>query len=193
MKGKGLQKRLVDETITNDFNEFCDEVYSITILDSRKWQSHALRKLSKEANTFFSSRDKDTKEVLQGILAEQNTFSKSELEILRKQKKIEYILNIKKERVLLLTALLFGNRRKIPQKFDQVKYSYAFRFYLACYVLELWWISNGGIDIKACDKLENDIIDMSYVAYGTFYDGVLSRDKKLKEIYIICQKVIEEI
>ena len=128
MKGKGLQKRLVDESMTTAFKEFCDDVYSTKILDSKNWQSYVFRKLSIEANTFFTSRDKDTKEVLKGILEEQNTFSKDDLEILRKEKNILSILNRKKERVLLLTAKLYKNRKAVPQKFDKVKYSYVFRF-----------------------------------------------------------------
>jgi hypothetical protein len=41
----------------------------------------------------------------------------------------------------------------------------------------------GGQSHLPIEKLQNDIDDMAYVAYATYYDGLLSKDKKMNEMY----------
>ena len=53
----------------------------------------------------------------------------------------------------------------------------------ATYLLALQWISDGGPGTVKRKRLQNDYIDMHYVAYATFYDGLLTRDTKMKGIY----------
>ncbi len=52
-----------------------------------------------------------------------------------------------------------------------------------CYLLCLRWISDGSINSLKPDKRLNDLIDMNYAAYATFFDGLLTDDKKLIDIY----------
>ena len=33
------------------------------------------------------------------------------------------------------------------------------------------------------DRLRNDLVDIGYVAYATLFDGLLSNDRKLLDIY----------
>ena len=47
----------------------------------------------------------------------------------------------------------------------------------------LRWISEGRVENVKPAKLRNDIVDMGYVAYATFFDGILTREKKVQEIY----------
>ena len=42
-------------------------------------------------------------------------------------------------------------------------------------------------------KLANDVVDMNYVAYATYFDGVLSRDKKLLRIYRQADWYVREV
>jgi hypothetical protein len=47
------------------------------------------------------------------------------------------------------------------------------------------WLSEGGYDGLPIQKLQNDIIDTAYVAYATYFDGLLSNDNKMNEIYLL--------
>jgi hypothetical protein len=47
----------------------------------------------------------------------------------------------------------------------------------------LKWISDGGTGNVKPEKLRNDVIDMQYVPYATFYNGLLTNDKKMIQIY----------
>jgi hypothetical protein len=45
------------------------------------------------------------------------------------------------------------------------------------------WLSKGGYMDVPLSKFQNDIIDMTYVAYATYFDGVLSKDNKVNKIF----------
>jgi len=39
----------------------------------------------------------------------------------------------------------------------------------------------------------NDYTDMAYAAYATFYDGLLTKDKKLDEIYTFARRLLVRV
>ena len=41
----------------------------------------------------------------------------------------------------------------------------------------------GGAARTKPEKLRNDIVDISFVVYGSFFDGLMSADKKANELY----------
>lgn len=45
------------------------------------------------------------------------------------------------------------------------------------------WISEGGAEGVKSAKMRNDIVDINYAAYATFFDGLLSADKKAQRMY----------
>ncbi len=44
--------------------------------------------------------------------------------------------------------------------------------------MALRWLIDGGYETRNPDKLQNDVVDMSYVAYASFFDDLLSLDRK---------------
>ena len=66
-----------------------------------------------------------------------------------------------------------------------------FRWAVATYLLMIKWISDGGYQSVKIEKIHNDAIDMTYAAYGTYYDGVLTKDGKLQEIALQTRTFIE--
>lgn len=87
--------------------------------------------------------------------------------------------------ILLITGFLFQDHPDINElpKASQLPHSYVFRFAVSAYLLTLDWISNGGPGNVNLERLRNDFVDMNYVAYGTFFDGILTRDAKMKRMY----------
>jgi hypothetical protein len=50
-------------------------------------------------------------------------------------------------------------------------------------ILAHWWISVGGAKKVKPDKLRNDLVDVIFAAYATYFDGILSKDEKANAIY----------
>ena len=45
-------------------------------------------------------------------------------------------------------------------------------------------MSDGGVNSMKPDRRINYLIDMNYAAYATFFDGLLTNDKPLIDIYL---------
>jgi hypothetical protein len=139
-----------------------------------------------EESTRFDTFKNDAAKVAKGIAELRKSFTPEHLRVLRKRKiyPADLLGRIKRE-ILEITALLFSRHPDIYQmpQAGKVRDSYLFRFAVSTYILALKWISDGGPATVKLDKLRNDIVDMNYVAYATYFDGLLSRDKKMNEIY----------
>ncbi|MCX5698821.1 MAG: hypothetical protein NTX01_03905 [Candidatus Omnitrophica bacterium] len=175
---------LEDPSQTREFKIFClgveraihgDVTLANQILDNGKIASDHFAKLCKDALL-----------VAQGIKGYTKSYKPEYLLALKKKEELrpEVIDKIIKD-IMLLAATLFQNHpdvKIIPQA-PQVKNSYIFRFAISAYLLNLRWISDGGIENVNLDRLRNDVVDMNYVTYATFFDGLLTKDNKMEEIY----------
>ncbi len=186
---------LLEDTIqTKEFKIFCTCVER-AVQGDVKLANQILRN-GKVASDHFDKVRKDALLVAQGIKGFTKTYKLEHLVVLRKNGKLKakIIDKISKD-IMLLAVFLFREHpdiQEIPQT-PQVKNSYIFRFAISAYLLNLLWITNGGIDNVSQDKLRNDIVDMGYVTYGTFFDGLLTRDNKMKEIYQETCFILEHI
>jgi hypothetical protein len=100
------------------------------------------------------------------------------------------------QKILLLTALFMKKHpdvSAIPRYGSELKGSYIFRYSIATFLLAMRWISDGGAKNVKPQKLRNDVVDMTYVVYATFFDGLLSRDKKATEIYEETRFLLDEV
>lgn len=61
--------------------------------------------------------------------------------------------------------------------------TFIFRYSLACYLLSIQWIADGGVQNANPKVLANDTVDMNYVAFATYFDGVVSLDRKVLGVY----------
>ena len=79
-----------------------------------------------------------------------------------------------------------------PPTFVQMLYTYPFRYVLCAYACAIDWIMQGAHQGASPERLMNDFTDMAYAAYGTFFDGVLTNDRKLHEIYAFARFMLTD-
>jgi hypothetical protein len=179
----GFQK-FEDPIQTGEFRNFCLGVRRAVQGD------HALAKQilrnGQLASKYFDKLQKDAKVIAKGIEEITKSFNPDDLRALRKRETLEaeFIDRIIRD-IVLIAGLLFRDHTdidEIPQA-SQLPNSYILRYAVSSYLLALQWISNGGPWNVKRDKLRNDFVDMNYIAYATFYDGLLTRDAKMMEIY----------
>ena len=70
---------------------------------------------------------------------------------------------------------------------------FPFRHAVVAYMMALGWIANGGAVGKSGAKLRNDSVDSILVTYATYFDGVLSHDKKLNELSAAADQALERL
>jgi hypothetical protein len=78
--------------------------------------------------------------------------------------------------------LLHPRVKKFPQGKDFPN-TLLFRAALCINLWGLRWITVGGASRAKPNKIRNDMIDINFAAYATFFDGLLTADKKLAALY----------
>lgn len=56
--------------------------------------------------------------------------------------------------------------------------AYLYRYALAVMIYALWWIRTGSQMPKRLDRVRNDLIDLGFAVYGTYFTGLLTDDVK---------------
>jgi hypothetical protein len=62
--------------------------------------------------------------------------------------------------------------------------AYLFRYALGIVIYLLWWIRTGSPKLERIDRIRNDLIDLSFAVYGTYYDGFLTADRKAEWMFL---------
>jgi hypothetical protein len=74
------------------------------------------------------------------------------------------------------------NSRELPPALE-LPYTFILRYALTGYLVALRWIAVGGAKNVKPEKIRNDMVDATYAAYATYFQGLLSHDVKANEIY----------
>jgi len=69
--------------------------------------------------------------------------------------------------------------------------AYLFRYALAIVIYLLWWIRSGSPNLERLDRVRNDLIDLSFAVYGTYFDGFLTADRKAEWMFQNLSRALE--
>jgi len=69
--------------------------------------------------------------------------------------------------------------------------AFMYRFAMACLLYFLDWVRDGGQLDKAPAKLRNDAVDLNFATYGTYFNGVMSDDKRVRALHLELRVVLE--
>ncbi len=183
-RGSGLQARLIHQSQTKGFPEYAralsrakhgDWALEYQLLEKGRDASHHLtRMLADAANMQLFIEDI------------KKMYSKEERASVRSGATYPLgFVDRTVKNVMHTAALLFKDHPNVRRKpnYRELVNTYIFRGALCCYLLALEWAALGGARNVFAEKLRNDMVDMSFVAYGTYFDGVLSGDSKVNRIH----------
>jgi hypothetical protein len=194
LKGRrcGMTRRMIDRGQTKGFKDWCagldkaeagDESYRRQLLESGKEAAAQMERIVASQHTYAEVIEREAK-----------SYTQDELRILRTDQPYTPEMYAKiAERVINLTAaFVTAHPDDIkPPTVSELPYAFLFRFALCAYLQTLRRIRDGGAgDVKA-DKIANDIVDATFAAYGTYFQGVLSKDAKVNELYRNAKHVLK--
>lgn len=183
-----------DDEQTRGFAAFCEGVRRAAEGDAR--YGRQIEALRLEALAHFDTMLDEAKGFHESVAAVRASLRPEHVRALRERAPLsredaqEMIRNI-----VLLAGFMFANHpmtTRIPQPFDVASKTHIFRMALANYLLTVRWIGDGGAAGVRPERLRNDAVDMTYVAYATRYDGLLSLDKKMVELYEEARFILDE-
>lgn len=186
LKGRraGLQRRLIDEQQTQEFPEFCQHL--VTVQQGNLSIQRQLLEHGRTAAANINRIQADAASLSNTITEIAKDFTDTEIRVLRKGSPLTKEMADKFIRnVLFVAGYMFKDHPRFTKfpKAEELPNTFIFRAALCAYLLSLRWISDGGAQSAKPAKMRNDIVDVSFAAYATFFDGVLTKDKKLKDIY----------
>lgn len=181
---KGLQRRLIDETQTRGFPEY---IRAIRLAESGNTRlQKQIMKLGESANEHLEKMRVEATNIREAIEVLGSRYTKEERAAFRTRS--EYSPELIDKLVLTvleMAALIFGRSPFVRRKptYPELPNTFIFRVTLAIYLLGITRYSNGGFSDLSANKLRNDFVDMMLVAYGTFFDGLMSSDKNVERMF----------
>ncbi len=180
----GLQRRLIDKKHTNIFRGFVSELEEALAGDEKKIEQFEAHKNSSETQM---------QRVLDDAAAMGLAFPKL-LENYSKQERARIkegdlygadIVNKIMSEVLSQSATVLYQHPSVRHwpSYEELPYTFIFRLVFCTYLLALDRAAVGFPSNIKPESIRNDLIDMYFVAYGTFFDGVMSSDRRVNRIY----------
>ena len=183
-RGSGLQKRLNDTKQSDDFPIYCHHLKAASA-GNVAFQNQLLEN-GREATAHLDKMLADAASMPNTIEAIAKTYSREELRLLRSGTwASDELVRKLISSVLEISRTMFSGHPSV-QRLPVVKEppnTFIFRAALCAYLLALEWISEGGAKGAKASTLRNDIVDITFDTYATFFDGLLSKDAKAQRIY----------
>lgn len=178
----GLVRRLIDEKTTGKFR-----MHLAAARAARSGNTNALKQVE-ELRTFATEHlaKMEAEAVLIREAMDQlgGVYSGEERAIIRARSRYpEALLDKLTRNLFSIAAVMIGPSARGRSFEKDIKNTLPFRVALATYVMTLHRTAVGPVAGIKPSKLRNDLVDMMFVAYGTFFDGVLSADKRLNDMY----------
>ncbi len=183
-RGAGLQKRLIHQAQTREFAKYARGIHLAK--NGNLALQRQLLKHGKEATAHLDRMLEDAKSTGAVFDDLAKAYSKDERRLVRNRQSYTPEMVDKIVRSVIRTAgKIFKDHPsvKVLPTYEELPNTFIFRAALCGYLLALDWGARGGAKDARAGTLRNDMIDMNFAAYATFFDGLLSADAKVNRIH----------
>jgi hypothetical protein len=186
MRGRraGLQRRMIDESQTRGFEEYCRDLQAAK--NGNRGLEESMLALGREATSHMDRILVGAREMPEVFDDVAKSYSQEDLRLLRSGRPLTHeALSRTVRNIRVVVATIFRDHPKVNKlpPANELGNTFIFRFSLCAYVWALRWISVGGAAQTKPGKLRNDMVDINLVVYGTFFDGLLTADEKASELH----------
>jgi hypothetical protein len=185
---------LIDQEQTREFPDFCRHLLAA------KSGDHTIQmqidEHGHEAKTIIDRMLLGAQTLADGIRLFERTFTPAELKVLRRRERNTPQMREKLIDFILRFAAEFAKQHPNVTRIrrgPQIRNMFVFRFALCGYVSILKRIEEGGIGNVKAEKLRNDVIDINFATFATYFDGLLTEDKRANSIYEHADFLLQEV
>ncbi|AWC23632.1 hypothetical protein ASC75_00035 [Aminobacter sp. DSM 101952] len=124
-------------------------------------------------------------DILQSLPEMEETYTAEELRRFRTTNRFsqEMIAKIFGSADQVCETLFALHGREPPVDIRQRSDTYLYRFSLAIMMYMVWWIRAGSQLPTRHDRARNDIVDLSFAVHATYFDDLMTQDKKAVWMY----------
>lgn len=190
---RGLARRLVDVPRTREFEIFCRALKNAG-KGEPSMQAELIR-LGREASTHFDSIKEGALRFAQIGKEAAKAFTREEQGLLRQPAPLSRLL-LKKLYVATVwqTEALFPIHPAVKRQptVKELPNTYIFRSALCHLLLVLKWAYDGGTSPKS-ERIRNDMVDVHFSAYSTYFDDLLSKDSTALSIASAARSILKKL
>jgi hypothetical protein len=194
LKGRrcGFTRRMIDWDQSDNFGDWCG-----ALEQAKAGNKDLLRQLlenGKEADATLEVIKDAQSDYAENLEAHAERFTVAELKALRSNAPFpEGMFEKVSQHILELAAVLFaeqpGFKGLLPTA-QELPYTFIFRYAVAGYILALRWIAVGGAKKVKPENIRNDMVDATFAAYATYFQGLLTDDAKANEIFAETKRLV---
>ncbi|MBL4854043.1 MAG: hypothetical protein JKY25_07355 [Robiginitomaculum sp.] len=183
-RNKGLKRRLIDIKQTQDFYEFCTQIAGNTKVD--RAQQILTLEGAQESQLYLKKLESNLSEIFNFFSIFQTQFNEHELREIRNG---ENYRNSTVKKLFTLISLLAGETFRLhpyadrwPKKWEWPN-TVIFRnsVFKALYFMD--WMQKGSPTKMKTKRVLNDMIDLHFCTYATYFDGIMTQDNRCLDIY----------
>jgi hypothetical protein len=186
LKGRrsGMTRRMVNKRQTKLYDDWCVGLAKAEAEDAdyrRQVIEHG-----KEATARVDALITAQSRYAEIVAEEAKNYTQDELRILRSDEPYtSAMIDKMAERIVTLTTKFIESHPDgiKPPTVLELPNTYLFRLAVCAYVQALSRIRDGGAQNITADKVANDIIDATFVAQATYFQGLMSNDAKANALY----------
>lgn len=194
-RARGLQRRMIEERQTRDFPNFCRRLQAAEEGDAfmQRQLLESGRAADKQMDRILASAP-----ILPGAIKElRQTFRAEELRAIRLDQPFPDTLVEKAMKFIIeLTFMAMSTHPSASPRVgsvDELQNTFLFRHSVATFVWSLDWIARGGADNVRADRMRNDVVDVIFATYATFFDGLLSKDERAQRVYQATHSILSKL
>jgi hypothetical protein len=183
-RGSRIQRKMIDEDQTRGFAQYCRHLDAARRGDVSL--QHQLLDHGREATAHMTRMLTDARGMPSVFDDLAKSFTNGELHILRTGAPYNDSL-IRKciQHIMMFAAFMFRDHPTVTRlpNAEELPDRFIFRVALCAYLLALRWISVGGAKNVKPERMRNDLVDVNFAAFATYFDGLLTLDDKLFRVY----------
>jgi hypothetical protein len=179
----GLQERLTDKVQTKHFHRFVAALANGKRVDPAVEAQILAHGAASRAHLDQMLSDADGLRQTMDVLAQ--SYTRAELDrIVKGETYTQAMVHKLVPTILDISTNMFSDaklqRRPSPAELPN---TFLFRVALAAYLMAMRRGAFSAVTGVKPERIRNDMVDMTFVAYATYFDGVMSSDKNVNRIY----------
>jgi hypothetical protein len=186
----GLRRRMVDQDQTKGFPEFCRH-----LRERSKGIQTTVGDYAATARSNIDAITRDMTELSSGIVDMAKVYDAEELRILRTGGDFTDSMMEKFTYCSMMLAAQLHKKHPHSAKqpaFEELPNTFLFRAAVCSQLMVLRWAETGRTSTRP-EKLRNDLIDLNFATFATFFDDFFTDDKRAHSLYAEAKVVLSVI
>jgi hypothetical protein len=189
----GIHSRLIDERLTNNLRKNLG--HNLASEGINAWIADRMNAVDRDsADSILANFVKFAGSAKEGMLDIESLLTEEELSAVRTRREILPSLFLRVARRSMTAAVacqLSLNIRLNSCSAKDAAYALQFRSMIAVHATMIDWCYAGGLNTRAERAVANDVVDATHIAFGSYFDGIMSNDKRLLRVMALCSLLLK--